>query len=82
MQSTRYEVMRTVTVDTCPEEGTCPLLKNTCVSLRVGEEKKSGWERKNRASKEGETSDNMQKDATYLKHMSTDNACHLYCCVT
>ena len=72
----------TMTWDTCPEGGTCPLLKHTCVSLRVGDEKTSGWEKKNRASEEEETSDNIQTDATYLRHMSPDNACHLYCCVT
>ena len=42
--------------------GTCPLLKHTCVSSRVGDkEKGGGWEKKNRASKEEETSDNIQE---------------------
>ena len=66
----------TVTLDTCPEGSTGPLLKHTCVSLRVGDERRSGWEKKNRASKEEETSDNIQKDATYLRHMSPDNKLH------
>ena len=36
----------TKTLDTCPEGGTCPLLKHTCVSLRVGDEKPVGGKRK------------------------------------
>ena len=41
--------------------GTCPLLKHTCVSSRVGDEEKKEWMGKNKASKEEETSDNIQR---------------------
>ena len=40
--------------------GTCPLLKHTCVSLRVGDEKKE-WEGKEKQSLQEETSDNIQR---------------------
>ena len=55
-----------MTLDTCPEGGTCPLLKHSCVSLRVGDEKRVGGKRQTEPP----------KYATYL------SICHLTMHVT
>ena len=50
-------------MDTCPEGGTCPLLKHTCVSLRVGNEKRVGGKSKTeppKRRKQVTTSNRMQ----------------------
>ena len=42
-----YLIGKIMTADTCPEGGTCPLLKHTCF-LRSGRRgRASGWEKKN-----------------------------------
>ena len=64
-----------MTLDTCPEGGTCPLLETHLCFLK-GRRETSGWEKKNRASKEEETSDNIQEDETHL------GICHLTMHVT
>ena len=65
-----------MTLDTCPEGGTCPLLKHTCVSLRVGDEKRVGGTRKTEPPKRSKQVTTSKKDATYL------NICHLTMHVT
>ena len=62
--------------------GHLPTVETHLCFLKGGRRKTSGWEKKNRASKEEETSDNIQKGCNLLEHMSPDNACHLCCCVT
>ena len=55
-----------MTLDTCPEGGTCPLLKHTCVSLRVGDEKRVGGKRKTEPPKRRKQVTTSKEDATYL----------------
>ena len=43
--STLKALGMTMTLDTCPEGGTCPRLKHTCVSLRMGDENRVGGKR-------------------------------------
>ena len=43
-----------------------PTVETHLCFLRGGRRETSGWEKKNRASKEEETSDNIQEDETYL----------------
>ena len=64
--TSEYLIGKIMTADTCPEGGTFPLLKHTCFLRRGRRGRTSGWEKKNRASKEEETSDNVQEEATYL----------------
>ena len=66
-----------IILDTCPEEGTCPFVETHLCFLEGGRRETSGWEKKNRASKEAETSDNIQRGCNLLEHMSHDNARHL-----
>ena len=81
--STWFESLgMTMTLGTCPERGTCPLLKHTCVSLRVVDEKNEWVGKEKQSFQRGGNKWQHPKDATYLRHMSPDNACHLYCCVT
>ena len=65
-----------MTFDTCPEGGTCPLLTHTCVSLRVGDEKRVGGKRKTEPPKRGKQVTTSKEDATYL------NICHMTMHVT
>ena len=73
----------TITLDTCPEGGTCPLLKHTCVSLRVGDERRVGGKRKTeppKRRKQVTTSKNrMQLTRAYVtwQCMSLVLLCHL-----
>ena len=66
----------TLSLDTCPDGGTCPLLKHTCVSLRVGDERQVGGKRKTKPAKSRKQMTTSKKDATYLR------ICHLTMLVT
>ena len=67
----------TLTLDTCPEGGTCPLLKHTCVSLRVGDEKRQGGKRKTKPQKRQKQVTTSKEDVTYLSicHMTMHVTC-------
>ena len=57
------------------------LSSDTLVSKGDGDERTSGWEKKNKTSNKEETSDNIQRMQTYLSIVQ-NNACHLCSCVT
>ena len=68
-----------MTSDTCPDGGTCPQLKHTCVSLRVGDERRVGGKRKTEPPERRKQVTTSKKDATYL---SICSICHLTMHVT
>ena len=51
-------------LDTCPEGGTCPLLKHICVSLRVGDRKRVDGKRKTEPPRRKQVT-TSKRDATY-----------------
>ena len=56
---------------TLVRKGTCPWWRHTCVSwFKGGRRETTGWEKKNKASKEAETSDNIQRAWTYLAYVT------------
>ena len=78
--SLRCETNNTTNKDlylkSCPDGGTCPLLKHTCVSLRVGDGRRVGGKRKTEPAKSRKQMTTSKKDATYLR------ICHLTMLVT
>ena len=52
------------------ESGHLPSVETHLCFSKGGRRETSGWERKNKASKEEETSDNIQKGSNLLEHTS------------
>ena len=67
----------TLSWDTCPDGGTCPLLKHTCVSLRVGDERRVGAKRKTEPPKRQKQVATSKEDVTYFSicHLTTHVTC-------